>query len=802
MLHNYIIIAWRNILKNKATSLINIFGLSVAIAFTLLIGAYVWSEVRVNRHLKNVNDQYIILNKFIDPNFSNEIGTVAELPRTLKSNYPNLIVNYYRADLISSYVSKNGRHFREELQIGDSTLLKMFGFKHLYGNVNTALEDPFSVVISHKMAEKYFGKTNAIGQTINFENFSAEKHDFIVTAVLDDIPRNSVTSLFSEVGFFFNADAAKFFKRDVSSWWNLNMVAYVELNSGVDPKTVDKAMKQILAKYEPDAVIKKQVTPYLVKLTDYNLTANNGLIKKMTYTLSCIALFILFMAVINFVNICIGRSASRMREMGIRKVLGSLRKHLILQFIIESIVLVILSTLIALIIYVFAKPYFSDVLGKQIPGLFAFPAYMIPVPFIFALIVGGLAGLYPALVLSASKSVDSLKGKLSSIKESILLRKTLVVFQFTIAAVVLVGAIIMSQQVNLFFSDNVGYNKDNLIYAQTSRDWSPQGVQKMKYIRTELAKLPEVRNITLSYEIPDGHNGGNFQINRPGWSDNKGISSTGMVCDEAYAVTYNIPMKAGQFFSPVYAKGDSLKIVINETEAKTLGWKRPQDAIGQPIMIWAYSKKPFIVCGVTADFHFGSMQTKTGPITFMNNNYLSVYRYLSISLKPGDIQSSLTSIQKKWTTLMPDTPFEYNFMDDALRKVYATELQLKKAAFIATVLSVIIVLLGVLGLISLSIQKRTKEIGIRKVLGSSVNGIIMLFMKDFLLTVVIAGAIAIPLAYIIMNQWLNNYAYRIAITPMPFFITINILIMLTAILIGIQTIKAALANPVKSLRVD
>jgi putative ABC transport system permease protein len=801
MLHNYLTIAWRNIRKNKIFSLINIFGLSVGIAFALLIGAYVCGELQVNHELKNADNQYIILSKWSDPNLGNEIGTIAELPKALKDNYPNLVANYYHADGITTTVSKNNKHFRENLQLGDNTLLSTYGFKLLHGDANTALKDPFTVVATEKMAVKYFGKTDVIGQTLNFENLSGGNHDFTITGVLKEIPENSVTSLAGKNNFFFNNAAARYFNRSLEGWMNPGNVGYVELQKGITPAAVESAMKSLMDKNASDNAIKKELTEYLVKLTDYNLTANNGVIKKMTYTLSCVALFILFMAVINFVNICIGRSAGRMKEMGIRKVLGSLRKQLILQFMIESVVLVMLSTLVALIIFLIAKPYFSDVLGKQIPGLFSFPIYFIPVPFLFALLIGLLAGVYPALVLSALKSVDSLKGKLSSVKESVLFRKTLVVFQFTIAAVVFTGAIIMSQQISLFFSDNQGYTKDNIIYAQLPRDWSPKGVKRMEYIRSQLAEIPEVRNISLSYEIPDGHNGGNYKINRPE-EPNKAISSTGMVCDNNYTDTYKIMMKAGHFFSPVYSPGDSSKIVINETEAKALGWDRAQDAIGKPVMIWAYSARPFTIGGVTSDFYFGSMQNKITPITFMNIKYNSVYRYFSIRIKPGDMQKSLAAVEKKWTILMPGTPFDYNFMDDALKKVYVTELQLKKAAFVATVLSVIIVLLGVLGLISLSIQKRIREIGIRKVLGSSVIGVIMLFMKDFLVTVIIAGAIATPLAYIIMKQWLNNYVYRIAITPLPFVVTLVILTLLTAVLISLQTVKAALANPVKSLRVD
>ncbi|MFD2874018.1 ABC transporter permease [Mucilaginibacter ximonensis] len=801
MLHNYITIAWRNILKNKTFSLINIFGLSVGISFTLLIGAYVWSEVRYNHQLKNADNQYIILSRWKDPNLGSEIGVLAEIPKALKDNCPNLVANYYHADGITTVVSKNDKHFRENLQLGDSTLLSTYGFKLLYGDTNTALKDPFTVVITQKMAIKYFGHTDVTGQTLNFANLNGGNHDFTITGVLKEMPENSVTSLAGKNEFFFNNAGARYFNRSLNGWMNPGNIGYVELKKGANPVAVEKAMKFLIDRNVSDETIKKELTEYLVKLTDYNLQANKGLIKKMVYTLSCIAVFILFMAIINFVNICIGRSASRMREVGIRKALGSLRKQLIFQFLIESTVLVLASTLIALIIYLAAKPYFSTILGRNIPGLFSFPAYIGPGLLVFILLTGALAGLYPAIVLSASKSVDSLKGKLSSVKESVLLRKTLVAFQFTIAAVVLTGAIIMSQQISLFFSDNLGYKKDNLIYAQPSRDWSSQGVQKMEYIRSQLAQLPEVRNISLSYEIPDGHNGSNFKVNRPDKPD-KVISSTGLVCDDGYLSTYKIPLRAGKFFDPVFTKADSLKIVINETQAKLLGWANPQEAIGKPVMIWAYSAKPFTVCGVTADFHFGSMHDKIEPVTFMSNNYVSVYRYFNIRLKPGNLQSSLAAIQKKWTALMPDAPFEYQFMDDALAKVYATELQLKKAASLATALSIIIVLLGVLGLISLSVQKRTKEIGIRKVLGSSINAIIMLFMKDFLVTVAIAGLVACPLAYVIMSHWLDGYASRVSITLLPFVLTMGTLTVLTAILIGLQTVKTALANPVNSLRVD
>ncbi|RKR85726.1 ABC-type antimicrobial peptide transport system permease subunit [Mucilaginibacter gracilis] len=803
MLKNYIKIAWRNLSKNKVISIINILGLAVGIAFTLLIGAYVWGELRVNHELKNTNNQYIILSIWKDANMGGEITGIAELPKALADNYPNLVRNYYHSDLTTTIVNKGEKHYRESIQIGDSTLLNMYGFTLLYGDNQTALRDPFSVVITQKMALKYFGKDDVTGQTLSFESTHGDKHEFIISGVLAKVPKNSVTNLNANnnSNFFFSAEAAKYFKRQLSGWANTGTVNYVELQKDADPKMVDKAMLDLIKKLEPDDVIRSGLTPYLVSLKTYNLVAEGGLIKKMTWALSCIALFILLMAIVNFVNICIGRSAGRMREIGIRKLLGGLRKQLIWQFLIESVLTVMLATLLALLIYITGRQYFSDVLGADILSIFNFPVSIILILLVFVLVIGVIAGIYPALVLSSLRSVDSLKGKLTSVKESVLLRKTLVVFQFTTAAVVFIGAIIISQQISLFFNGNLGYDKDYIVYAQLPRDWTTKGVQNMLYIRNQLAQMPQVQTVSLSFEIPDGHNGGNYLSYKQGADPKQAISSEGMVADNQFAAAYHIPLKAGTFFKPIYHTADSSQIVINETQAKALGWNNAEQAIGQYIFIPAYNDKvPFTVCGVTADFHFGSMHQKIMPEIFMNVNYAPVYRYFNIRLKPGNIQSSILALQTKWTSLLPGTPFEYHFMDDALTRLYASELQLKKAVGIATFLAVVIVLLGVLGLVSLSVQKRTKEIGIRKVLGSSVAGIITLFLKDFSNVVIVSFFIACPIAYYTMQTWLNDYAYKISISIYPFLFSITLLTSVTVLLIVVQTIRAAIANPVNSLR--
>jgi len=797
MLKNYVKIAWRNFIKNRIFSLINIFGLSVGIAFMLLIGAYVWGELQVNHQLKNADNQYLILSKWKDPNMGNESTSIAELPKALKADYPGLVADYYRSDLLGSVtVSKGDKHFHENLQIGDSSLLEMYGFTLAAGDVKTALNDPSDVVMTKKMALKYFGKTNIIGQTLNVEGFNGNNHDFLITGVLDETHRTTVISMKADYNFFFSAAAEKFFQRDFDGWTNNGLQTYVELQKGVKPGAVEKAMQLLLTKNAPEQ-ISKNLTPYLVPLKTYNLVANGGVIKKMTYTLTCIALFILLMAVINFVNICIGRSSSRMKEMGIRKVIGGLRKQIIWQFLVESIFMTMLATILAFFLYAAARSYISDVLNREIISLLAFPVYTLPVFFLFALTVGLIAGIYPAVVLSALNSIDSLKGKINSVKERVLFRKTLVTFQFSTAAIVMIGAIVITQQINLFFSSNLGYNKDYVIYAQVPKDFSSAGVKKTEAVRDQFAQMPQVGHIALSYEIPNGRNGGSAPCYRQGANPSQAITSQLMVADNQYAAVYNLPLKAGTFFKPVYYVADSSQVVINTTASKALGWNDPKDAIGQPVMI---GRIPSTICGVVADFHFGSMQGSIPPMAFFNVNYFAAYRYFSIKVNGGDMQKNLEALQKKWAELLPGAPFEYHFMDDALKKLYSTELQLKKAAYIATSLAIIIVVLGILGLISLSIQKRTREIGIRKVLGSSVGGIIALFLRDFLGVAFIAGLTACPLAWLIMRGWLNDYAYKINISIFPFIVSIGLLTSITIILIILQTIKSALSSPIKSLK--
>ncbi len=804
MLANYYKTAIRSIARSRFHAVINIVGLSVGIAFTLLIGAFCWSESRVNHQLKDADRQYFLTSMFKgSPAGQPSITTLGPLAKALKENYPTLVANYYRWDGINSTVSYGDKHFKEGLQMGDSTLLTMYGFPLLYGDPATALNTPFSVVITDDKAIKYFGRTDVIGQNLVIDNFAGGRQNFRITGVLKKPSRNSVTRLNdnNDNGVYVPTSNLPYFGRTMN-WTDTYIVNYIELQKGVKPEALQAPIAQLM-KLNTSPIIQQNMAVIPVALTDYYLSANGGMVRNLLYTLSSVALFILAMAVINFINLSVSRSGSRMKEIGIRKVLGSLRHQLRLQFLSESILLATVSTGIALVIYQFSRPLFEGMLGSAIPSLWKLPILGWLSIAGFAMITGWLAGLYPAVLLSSLNSIDALKSRVGSIKDNVWMRKGLVGFQFATATVVFIGAIIIAQQIRLFFSDRLGYEKEYVVSASLPRDWTRNGVQKMERIRDVFTRLPTVKDATLSYSIPNGMGYGGVGAYREGTDSTRAVISGILVTDERYADTYQIPLLAGNFFSRQGEHGpqDTLRLVVNETAARGLGFTDPALAVGQRVRLYN-ATDVFTISGVVKDFHFDVMGAPIQPVLFTHPEGFPVYRYFSFKLRPGNIGATIDALQKQWATLMPGAPFEYTFMDETLQSIYKSELRLRKAATTATVLAFIIVLLGVLGLVSSSVRRRTKEIAIRKVIGASATGIVRLFVRDYLPVLLIAGTVASPFAYWLMHRWLESYATRITITVWPFLGAILCLAVIMILLIAGQTIKAALANPVRSLKVE
>lgn len=804
MLKNYIKIAWRNLSKRKFYSSITIFGLSVGITFALLIGSYVWGELNVNSNLKNVENQYMIQSKWKKENMGLEITSLGALGQAMKENYPNLVANFYRFDGVTSIVSKDDKAFREDIQLGDSTLLEMYGFALLHGDARTALKQANSMVISSEQAIKYFGRLDVVGNSLNVESFSGDKQEFMITGVLDKLPHNSITNLTNagkKQPILMSFSNANFFDRtQYNSWNNPYIVNYLELQKGVRKEDLEKPLAKLIAANVPKE-ISQNLTAYLVPLKDVYREANNGIVKKTIRTLLLVGVFILLMSIVNFVNISIGASSSRLKEIGVRKVLGSSKQQVLLQFLAESIIISMFSLFISLIFYQILRTSFENILQKEIVSIFAAPPFFFIAGLALALLIGLLSGAYPAFVLATLPSVDSMKGKLKSVKENVFFRRTLIVSQFAVALFVFGGAVVISKQVNYFFDKDLGYNKASVFSIKVPRDWSPAGVEKMETIRNEMAKLNEVKQVSLSYIIPDGSFGFSSGIYKMGQDSSLAVYTPTLVTDEKYAETYQIPLLEGQFFQAKNSSFQPNQIVLNEEAVKSLGFKNPAEALGQKIRMH-FSPAIFTIAGICKNFHFESMHKTIGPIAFMHVRDNNFYRFISFKIQSPNLSESMTAIESKWKQLMPNAPFEYTFVDDTLQNLYQSEIQLKQATHVATVLSIIIVLLGILGVVSMNIVKRTKELSIRKVLGASSWSIMFLFMKEFFGLMLIAVIISLPFTLMSMQKWLENYSYRVDITWITFAAVGLLFTGLVLFLVGFQTLKAALINPVKGLKTE
>ncbi|WP_276485902.1 ABC transporter permease [Paraflavitalea pollutisoli] len=796
MWRNFVLLAWRNLIKHKTFSLINILGLSAGIAFVFLIGTYVWGELRVNKSIADNERVYLVRSKWKKPEMGMDLTTLGALGRSLKNDYPGLVESYYRHDGISSIVSRGNKYFREGLQPGDSTFLSITGFPLVQGDARTALHGPNALVLTESKAQKYFGRTDVLGETLTLQSFAGGKQDFVITGVLRDLPYNTINNFTNTKNeIFLSEQSLRFFGRyeGFQAWQNAYIINYVKLRKGVQPADLQKPIRQLLtSNTTPD--IQANLEVYLTPVSDYYLEMNNGLARRMVYTLSMVALFILVMAVINFINITIGNSTTRLKEIGLRKVMGGSRQQLIGQFLTESVVLALLSVVLALSIYQLAYPFCGKMLGRALPSLTAMPMAAMAIPFATALLIGLLAGSYPALILSQQPSVDSLKGKLKTVKEKVIFRRALIALQFTTAIVVFVGAMVVGRQVDYAFNSSLGYDKAQIITATVPRDWTTTGVHHMETVRNELSRLPEVVSASVSYEIPDGMSGNGGNLYPASGDSIQAVICTGLATDDQYAATYGLTMAAGQ-----YLDRDTTKLVINETAARLLGWKDVQTAVGQPVKLVGV-RQTLTIGGVVKDFHFESKHVAITPMVISHIRNTATYRYLSFKVKAGNMAKTLSAIEQKWATVLPGAPFDYKFMDDTLGFLYRSEIQLKQAAETATLLAIVIVLLGVLGVVTLSITRRMKEVGIRKVLGASGAQIISLFLQEFAWTIVLANLIAWPLAWWALNNWLGNFVYRIQLNLAPFALVAVVIALLIAAIVSLQTIVRALKNPIRNLR--
>lgn len=802
MFKNYFKIAIRHLTRHKLFSLINILCLSIGITFSIIIGVYVLNEEGVNGELKNVENQYIIKSKWKTKDMGLDITTLGPLAKTLRTEYPNLVADYYRYNPVTNVVSAGDKHFKQYIAIGDTTFVSMYGFPVLYGDPKQAFKNNNSAVITESLAQKLYGEKDALGQRISITTtVNNENQDYIVSAVLKDIPYNSVFNLVGDkgdrLGIFVSSVGNRYYQSGdgADNWNQLFEVGMVELKKGITPKDLEIPLKQILAKYTPET-IQKNLEVQLAPVKNYY--SGSDAVQKMITTLSIVAAFILLMAIINFVNINIGISSYRLKEIGLRKVFGSARKQLITQFITEALLLTFFAAIISLLLYELLRPTFANILNTTFKPFWKFSMDKFLLLFSLVFGIGFVSGIYPAFILSASNVILAVKGKIDSAEGGLVLRKTLLVIQFTLAIIVFISALFVSKQISYVFNKDLGYNKDQLmVITAFPKQWDSAGVKKMEYIKSGLEQFSFVKEASISFEVPNRKPPNAIDLVPVGGNISQPVFIGGTVADKDYAATFGLHLEAGSFFNHGGANIPG-QLVLNESAAKALGYTS-ESAIGKQIK-WVSANTTLTVSGVVKDYNYSSLQEKIEPVAFTNLEDALGYRFLTLKLNTSNMANAIKEVKDKWKSLSPNAPFDFTFMDQEFQSLYQSELQLRSAANVAAILNFVIVFMGIFGVVAFTLAKRSKEIAIRKVLGAEVRNIIFLFIKDYAWLILIANVIAWPLAYMVIHHWLQGYAYRITQNAMPYFFAGLIVFAIASVFITLQCFKTAGANPVKNLR--
>jgi putative ABC transport system permease protein len=799
MLTNYFKTAFRNLARNKIYSVINIAGLSIGLACAMLIMLYVKDEVSFDRFHKNVNNIYRVVSRSVQQGQEKEMSTTGFLqgPR-FTQNVPG-IESFVRVQNGAEDIKKGTEVLSQSLLYVDPNLFSVFSFPLLAGDSKTCLIEPHSVVLSEDAARKYLGTTDAVGKTLMIKNDSTFV-PYKVSAVAKRCPQNS--SLQFDVLLPFKASVAD--ANNTANWFLGNFLnTFVVLNDKARLQTVEHQMQTFFIKdatptYEAlakkfgfgaDAKIGTTyfLQPYLDIHLNTELAADNGLSKASNpiyaYILLGIALFVLLIACINFVNLTVARSVRRAKEVGIRKVIGGDRKQLILQFLGESFFLCTIAFILAIVLVQSLLPLFNQLSNKALSFSYLLNAKTIAAYIVLYIITGLLAGFYPAFVLSGYNPVQTLYSRFQ-IPGKTYLQKSLVVLQFTLASFLIIATFTIYAQFDFLTTQKLGYDDSNLILINTKDTKHTEAAT----FKNELLKTPDIVGVSAK-------NAGYEQGAARNAVDSL-IQFAYETVDENYLPLLKIPLVAGRNFSTAFPADSSQSVIVNESFVKAANWKNP---VGQSLKFSFDNNKMYRVIGVVKDYHFASLTEKIRPQLFiMNNNNL--YGAYYIRIKPNAATTSLKWIQKTFKQFYPLSPYSYTFKNDDNRKQYAEVEKWKQIILFGAILTIFISCIGLFGLSVSSAEKRTKEIGIRKVLGASVPQIVETLLTDFIKLVIIALMVASPLVYIAANKWLQNYPYRISIS-WSLFASAGILVTLIALFtVSFQAIKAAVANPVESLR--
>ena len=786
MYKSYFKIAWRNIVHQKAYSTLNIAGLSIGMACSILIFLWVWNELSYDRFHTNANQIYRITASAGE--FKAAVSP-AGMASGLHAEMPE-IESTVRLSKISTALFEVGENKFEEKRLffADSNFLEVFSFPLLQGNPNTAMNDPNGILITEDMATKYFGEEEALGQFIRINN----NENFTVSGILANAPSNSHLQFDFIIPMSTLAKSNYDLQNNV--WNTFNFYTYLQFNkstisSPVEIQQLIERIDEIYKAHEQNAKIDFQLQP----LTNIHLHSNLQIDlpghgnKQYVNIFFAVAIFILLVACINFMNLATARSARRAKEVGLRKVVGADRYQIILQFLGESLIISFLSLFVAIMIVYLFLPIFNVLTGKELTFNLLDGKLWISLIAI-AVFTGMISGSYPAMFLSGFKPINILKGKLNSVGGNLVFRNGLVVGQFVVAIILLVGTAVVYRQLDFIKNRNLGFDKSNLIYMPMTGDiWG-----KQEALRATLAQNPLTADFSFISDLPTALISGTLDVVWEGKAPDSQIVIPSMDVDENFVDVFKIQMLAGRSFSEAF-KGDSSNYVINEKAIQVMGMDI-SNAVGQNL---AFGGDRGTIIGVVKDFNFKSLQYEMEPIVLRFNKWGGL---VVVRTHSGKTEATIKALEQVSLQLNPSYPFAYSFLDENLNNLYRSEQQMGHIFNVFATLAIFIACLGLFGLAAYMAEQRTKEIGIRKVLGASVSGIAGLLSKDFLQLVVIAFIIATPVAWYLMDKWLGDFAYRIELAWWMFALAGLGALVIALLTVSSQAIKAAIANPMKSLK--
>jgi putative ABC transport system permease protein len=807
MIKNYLQVALRNLRNYKAYSLINIIGLAVGIACCIAIMLFVRDELSYDRFNEYAVQIYRprLLGLINGHDLNSAMSSVAMGPAVYR-DLPDVVAYTRLAKSGSTVVRYNDKTFIEDRFFGaDSTVFDVFSFPFVAGNPKTALTQPNTVVITESIAHKYFGNENPIGKILN----AGKKDNFVVTGVIKDIPQNS------HLHPDFMGSLTTLQDSRNPTWLSNNYYTYLLLRKGVNPVEFQRKLDEEVTRYASPQlkavahisleqfraagnkygyVLQPLTSIHLNSHLDYEIEPNSDI--TYVHIFSAIALAILLIACINFINLATARSEKRAKEVGVRKTLGSTRSYLVGQFMSESILMSIIAVVLAVGIVELLLPFFTEIADKKMSlHLFSDPS-SIPVLVCFAVVVGIIAGSYPAFYLSSFRPVDVMRSDVRKGGRKSFLRSGLVIFQFAISIALFAGTFIIFAQLRYVQTKNLGFDKEETVVVSRTNDLSNQ----LQSFEDELRTNRGIVSLTNSNAIP-GNQGGDNACRLEGTPESQYEDVQQMFCDYDFAKTYKLGIADGRFFSKEHPS-DSAGVVVNEEAEKRFNSKR---LVGKYLLYPGPGgiEQKYQIVGVVKDFNYKSLHEPIRPLAirlFPTRGFIG--RFVTVRLAPGDHLSTISFIENVWKKYAGDEEFSCNFLDDNLQKLYAADQRTSEIAGAFSILAIFIACLGLLGLAAFVTERRTKEIGIRKVLGASVAEIVALLSKEFVKWVLVANVIAWPLAYYVMNNWLQNFAYRTNIGLWIFIASGAFALIVALLTVSSAAIKAATANPVESLRYE